>query len=94
MKEIFKAHLQYYRLPGATCDPLFPFTEEAIRRVAEESNYHPRRTIARANRIIEVARSRPEVKEITPQFALEVISTDSEPSDGSTISIDDIDIGR
>ncbi|MDI6765017.1 MAG: hypothetical protein QME83_18600 [Thermodesulfobacteriota bacterium] len=94
MKEIFKAHLTYYRLEGVICDPLFPFQAEAIRRVAEESNFHPRKTLARANRIIEAARSKIQVEEITPEFALEVISATPEPITEPSISIDDIEGGR
>ena len=94
MKDIFKAHLAYYRLEGVICDPLFPFQTEAIRRIVEESNFHPRKTLARANRIIEAARSKTQVEEITPEFALEVISATPGPIAEPTISIDDIEGGR
>jgi len=94
MKEIFKAHLAYYRLENVSCDPLFPFQTEAINLIAEESNFHPRKTLARANRIIEAGRSNPAVVEITPEFALEIVSGTPEPITEAVISIDDLEGGR
>jgi hypothetical protein len=93
MKEIFKAHLKYYRIPGSKCDPLFPFQPATIKQISEQSQYHPRKSIARANRIIEAGRARSEIIEITPQFADEIIAepTSAEPQ---TISINDLEGGR
>ena len=94
MEEIFKAHLAYYRLEGAAPHSLFPFQPETIKSVAEQSSYHPRKTLARANRIIEAGCLAEQVVDISPAFALEVISGAPEPVDQPPISIDEIEGGR
>jgi len=91
MDEIFKVHLSYYRLEGALCSPLFPFKHEAVHRLAEVSRYHPRRTLAGANRIIEADKNKTEVIEITSDFVDEVIATPIEAEQALPSPIDELE---
>jgi len=91
MEEIFKVHLSYFRLEGTSCGPLFPFQNEVVRRLAEVSRYHPRRTLARANRVIEAAKNKAEVIEISSDFIDEVIATPVETEQAPPSSIDELE---
>lgn len=94
IKEIFKAHLLYYRLEGTKCDPLFPFKNQAIDHLSEKLQHHPRRVLSSANRIIEIGKDRPEVTQITPEFVDEVVTDARQISKTQIIPIDEIEGGR
>jgi len=78
---LLRKYLSEYRIEGSKPDyPLFPFTEDAVQRIGELSEYNAARILKMANELLEKAAESEDVKSINPSFinkSLDMLEEDS-----------------
>jgi len=65
---LLKKYISEYRLDGQNLDPLFPFTEDAVQKIGELSEYNAASILKMADELLEKAADSEEVKLINPSF--------------------------
>ena len=78
-REIVKAYLDYYRLPGSSPPlPFYPFADKSVDAAISANQLHPRKFLSSMHRIASLA-LRDEKKVITPTYVRKVLKIEEPP---------------